>query len=32
MRNGVESRLMLEYGRLYADETTPGSNDFTGDE
>ncbi|GAA6060113.1 hypothetical protein JCM10212_003521 [Sporobolomyces blumeae] len=25
-------RLMLEYGRLYADETTPGSNDFTGDE
>ena len=26
------SRLMLEYGRLYTDETVPGSNDFTGDE
>jgi hypothetical protein len=25
-------RLMLEYGRLYTDETVPGSNDFTGDE
>ncbi|GAA5975973.1 hypothetical protein JCM11641_002854 [Rhodosporidiobolus odoratus] len=24
-------RLMLEYGRLYTDETSPGSNDFTGD-
>lgn len=23
---------MLEYGRLYTDETEPGSNDFTGDE
>ncbi|GAA5894159.1 uncharacterized protein JCM6883_003736 [Sporobolomyces salmoneus] len=25
-------RLMLEYGRLYTDETVPGSNDFTGDD
>ncbi|KAM0753095.1 hypothetical protein T439DRAFT_311762 [Meredithblackwellia eburnea MCA 4105] len=25
-------RLMLEYGRLYNDETSPGSNDFNGDE
>ncbi|GAA6022439.1 hypothetical protein JCM11491_005508 [Sporobolomyces phaffii] len=25
-------RLMLEYGRLYSDETVPGSNDFTGDD
>lgn len=22
---------MLEYGRLYTDETSPGSNDFVGD-
>lgn len=25
-------RLLLEYGRLYNDETSPGSNDFRGEE
>lgn len=24
--------LLLEYGRLYNDETEPGSNDYNGDE
>lgn len=30
--NGRVRRLLLEYGRIYNDEKTPGSNDFNGDE